>query len=109
MSPEAQKIAIAETCGWKNCEIRNNPMDGKKDWLSGIHPRLQIAQSIPDYVGNLNAMAEAEVHLLMSGPGSGPYQQELESVCKRNGNIPVFATAPERAEAFLRTVGKWTT
>jgi hypothetical protein len=114
MTPEAQRIAIAEACGW--CDINPNqwsgyhkeyaplrfPSDEREGWFFGY---------IPDYLSNLNAMHEAEnvltdeqmdefhVHLLgEEWDENDPYMM-LRFASR--------ATAAQRAEAFLRTIGKW--
>ena len=105
MTPKAQRIVIAEECGWK--EIRS------LDWIPlGIPPtRRNGFEYIPDYPGCLNAMHEAIESL--------SYQDQVEWVYKlgevlgfRNRNdwteiSMIQATAAQRAEAFLRTIGKW--
>ena len=54
MNPEAQRIAIAEACGWK--DITRGSYDGS---LFGRHKTQQL-EIIPDYLADLNAMHEAE-------------------------------------------------
>lgn len=114
MSPEAQRIAIAEACGID--DIRNS-----EPWaLWDNEPRIRLVgdinhytEEIPYYLNDLNAMHEAERTLLFSerkrfrgilqvvmvkeiGPGVLAAIEEC-----------VHATAAQRAEAFLRTIGKW--
>jgi hypothetical protein len=74
----------------------------EKDYCNG---------DIPNYCTDLNAMHEAERHL---GESSNmlDYTNELyDMACramKQNGKWnPYGATARQRAEAFLRTLGKW--
>ena len=87
MTPEAQRIAIAEACGWKT---------GYRD-PEAWHP-------LPDYLNDLNAMHESEKVLT---------NEQLEVYCnilhKPNHGVywAIHATAAQRAEAFLRTIGKW--
>ena len=54
-------------------------------------------REIPDYLNDLNAMHEAEQTL--DGNQRLPYLVLLQGHC--------FPTAAQRAEAFLRTIGKW--
>lgn len=56
MSPEAQRIAIAEACGWT--EIYDNPGMG----VCGRGPNFPQKGNIcvPDYLDDLNAIREAE-------------------------------------------------
>ena len=101
MSPEAQRIAIAEACGWT--DIKTGPYDGLPFGRRKSH-QLEV---IPDYLNDLNAMHEAEKVL-----------ENLQEAAFRGWlwlahNQPEFrcrivhATAAQRAEAFLRTIGKW--
>jgi hypothetical protein len=93
MNPEKQQIAIAEACGWKT---------GYRD-PEAWHP-------LPDYLNDLNAMYEAEkiiprqlFHVDYWQKGYGRFQQILSGITI----TPYSATATQRAEAFLRTIGKW--
>ena len=93
MKPEAQRIAIAEACGWK-------PDKRGLGWLS---PHGYYAPE-PDYLNDLNAMHEAEKVL---------NQEQKEDyffiIFNFYGNWPkaIQATAAQRARAFLRVIGKW--
>ena len=68
---------------------------------------------LPDYLSDLNAMHEAEK--VLSDEQWPIYLNRLEEVtgaqehgtwweCLRSAH---HATAPQRAEAYLRTIGKW--
>lgn len=89
MSPEAQRIAIAEACG-----IREYPDFGLRD-----SRMVQVASSWDEWdpLNDLNAMHEAASTLSINDRAHMGYIL-LENV---------HATASERAEAFLRTIGKW--
>ena len=93
MTPKAQRIAIAEACGWK-------PDKRGLGWLS---PHGYYAPE-PDYLNDLNAMHEAEKVL---------NQEQKEDyffiIFNFYGNWPkaIQATAAQRARAFLRVIGKW--
>jgi hypothetical protein len=96
MTPEQQRIAIAEACGWKV-----HP----KDRFIVIPPNaphsVQPLHTLPDYLNDLNAMHEAECMLECAEL----YEEWLISICK---NTPIWnATAAQRAEAFLRTLNLW--
>ena len=105
MSPEAQRIAIAEACGWREV---NHPTT-EFEVAQGFHPtRPQGRQRLPDYLTDLNAMHEAEKVLTESQ--SAEYQRHLEGSRRFIGAAEFFtyhATAAQRAEAFLRAIGKW--
>ena len=78
---------------------------------------------VPDYLSDLNAMHEAEEVLLgqsVINRSSTPFHRyylELHEMCTMPDNtfhLPmkaehwaICATAAQRAEAFLRTIGKW--
>jgi hypothetical protein len=110
MKPEAQRIAIAEACGWSAHDVRNN----EKYWfVHASRPRTCIAKfELPDYLNDLNAMHEAEKALsdeqgslyrhILSLNSDGPratYLTVERAMC--------HATAQERAKAFLRTLNLW--
>lgn len=109
MSPEKQRIAISEACGWK-------PGGSGKSWgdrqTFGIPPNGEEWhwQETPDYLNDLNAMHEAERRLVrndsLCSVGSWPlYLYYLAFVTDEQH--PIDATAAQRAEAFLRTLNKW--
>lgn len=110
MTPTEQRIAIAEACGWEYHEFGDSMIPGwrhKNDTLGNWVEQ----DGLPDYLNDLNAMHEAEKHL---APGQAyTYQDKLRFVASRElqGEAQLFfllhATAAQRAEAFLRTIGKW--
>jgi hypothetical protein len=61
-----------------------------------------VAEFTPDYLNDLNAMHEAEK--VLNNVQRERYRTEL--VYSHAGG-DVFATSAQRAEAFLRTIGKW--
>lgn len=106
MSPDAQRIAIAEACGWRKGQAGwdDNITVYRKDGM-WVYPK-----DIPDYLTDLNAMHEAEkvviekdVRLYLR------YGQELIKLSGQGMFDAMFATAAQRAEAFLRTLNLWTT
>lgn len=118
MTLEQQKIAIAEACGWTQCQ-----WNGACGTYKGVPPvRPSVFAAIPDYLKDLNAMHEAEELLL---PDDAAYSQrnfyasELGRICLNdNGRgwkplsnddcFPILhATASQRAEAFLKTLNLW--
>lgn len=105
MKPEAQRIVIAAACGWLDKRIPTLTSDTSlgRCWISPIG---RFHQTCPDYLNDLNAMHEAEKTL--SGTELWPiYEDFLLAVTARKGNHLVRATAAQRAEAFLRAIGKW--
>ncbi len=117
MSPEAQRIAIAEACGWKYDPIAAPDMKHVAI-MRWIRPGNNIWQTeeVPNYLNDLNAMREAEEHshLFKSWRDTERWLDflELATIGRKAESRPdlsfVFrATAAQRAEAFLRTVGEW--
>lgn len=128
MSPEAQRIAIAEACGWSvrlmssvtgACEVVCP--DGCVEtsfWMpnrahtTSAPPLAERFYDLPDYLEDLNAMHEAEGQAL-NGDQYDTWVYVLAEIGMRDGetgsrSIAVGrATAAQRAEAFLRTLGKW--
>ena len=98
MNRENQRVAIAEACGWEPLPEGH------------FHPDNPIGQTMPNYLNDLNAMHEAEkiipsqlFHVDYWQKGYGRFQQILSGLTI----TPYSATASQRAEAFLRTIGKW--
>ena len=116
MTPEAQRIAIAEACGWewKANGFSYHPYPG---WYKGheqCHVVALLSSELPDYLNDLNAMHEVERTGLKDINELNRYADELDKVCVpthicslTHWQSVVMATAAQRAEAFLRTIGKW--
>jgi hypothetical protein len=120
MSPEAQRIAIAEVCGYRHGE-------SKPFWMATPVGQPFVACSVdklPDYLNDLNAMHEAEKFIPQRDrclyPGNlikstGPDgiidlvddYGEWSTSESTSFFALIHATAAQRAEAFLRTLGKW--
>ena len=120
MSPEKQRVAIAKTCGWTAEQDSNgywratNQKSGHASelWLS---ERNVWSQGIPDYINDLNACHEMEKGL--------DYEQceafsntvaDIVHAANREKDYAfpwsfarIHATAAQRCEAFLRTLGLW--
>jgi hypothetical protein len=107
MNKEAQRIAIAEACGWTEIKPQR-ATTGISDYptgkLNGARKDGSRDYYVPNYLKDLNAMHEAEKVLTSEQVTS--YVDSLESMNER-WSTPAFATAAQRAEAFLRTIGKW--
>jgi hypothetical protein len=115
MTPEAQRIAIAEACGWK-FEQGTPPTYGgmnlPRGWRSPKSGAVRVAH--PDYLNDLNAMHEAEK--VLGDRESSWFAMRLWEIVggDENSDVPYWemfklshATAAQHAEAFLRTIGKW--
>ena len=61
MNPEAQRIAIAEKCGWKRGEPYRCGDPRYHVEVRWTEPKFgAILEQLPDYLSDLNAMHEAE-------------------------------------------------
>ena len=81
-----------------------------------INSEIQTATGInrKDFDSDLNAMHEAEkllfpvdVSQLCEPDHWKAYREILQHVCVGQAGGVLRATAAQRAEAFLRTIGKW--
>jgi hypothetical protein len=108
MTPEKQRIAIAEACGWTEIQPSEYAPFGKP-YLVGRSPNKFVENllNIPDFCNDLNAMHEAE--WLKFGDDEiawGAYKSNV-FIGLEPWRHYLHATAAQRAEAFLRTIGKW--
>ena len=115
MTDEEKRIRIAELCGWRDihpctCNEGNTPR--------GYRAIMSAAKHIPDYLNDLNAMHAAEkvlttkkqwdqycpgiVHTTDAGVTSdqGDYFNFRRTIAR-----VAHATARQRADAFLLTLG----
>lgn len=115
MSPEAQRIAIAEACGWEDLHMTpaRFPIEGHSNlFLEGTPPRDKTIWnlSVPNYLSDLDAMHEAEMSLPADsddGIDRHSFRTALRAICLNSGNDAMHAIAAQRAVAFLHTIGKW--
>lgn len=93
-------------------EVGNQPcgLHGTYDCACGLLVR--------NYIADLNAMHEAEAWLIKQASVStfgvevcdvvaAHLPQSAERFCTLHIGLAVHSTARQRAEAFLRTIGKW--
>jgi len=104
MNNEQINAAIAKACGWT--DIIEHPEFG----FMGVNPETHgFRTGIEYYCVDLNAMHEAE-KFLKSWDHYVNYHAWL-GYCGGNKIVQlhecITATARQRAEAFLRTLGKW--
>jgi len=100
MTNEQINAAIARHCGWKSKEETDGVVwlwtRTKKDMT------VEHQMEVPNYCIDLNAMHEAEATL------TDDQLWRMAREIERNDEQWYFrATARQRAEAFLRTLGKW--
>jgi len=100
MTDQEINIAIAEACP----TVAGVWSDGELRWDSKLRP----VPTCFDPVNDLNAMHEAEkVFRTRHTTDFIEMRNWLFEICGRNADFAWHATAAQRAEAFLRTLGKW--
>lgn len=119
MTPEAQRIAIAELLGWTQRteglfwnEDKQRAAILKGSALEATRRKMGLPCDngvlLPDPLTDLNAIHDAEK--VLTGTQNEDYWDEVAKlVPDTKGMFGILhATAAHRAEAFLRTVGRWT-
>jgi|Laugresu1bdmlbdd_1035124.scaffolds.fasta_scaffold08362_4 pterin-4a-carbinolamine dehydratase len=110
MTDEQINIAIAEACGWRLIFKTKIRQYGRPPWkIDGCRKR------IPDFCNDLNAMNEAEK--VLDYEQSEVFSDKVADIVQAVNHemdypfpwhfARIHATARQRAEAFLRTLGKW--
>jgi hypothetical protein len=108
MTPEQINIAIAEHCGWTGPYQQEWVPDicptGGDYWCFAATDAEGCRSPLPSYYHDLNTMHEAEKTLTL--------QEKIEYYrllieCQVGEQFVFQIPAAQRAEAFLRTVGKW--
>ena len=115
MNNEKQRIAIAEARGMIG------PFENSEEWFENgdsdgciIVLRDATGKRVANYLNDLNAMHEAEK--VLGADDKKKFASRLFDIVlfQREGldqldgwYLHVHATAAQRAEAFLRTIGKW--
>jgi hypothetical protein len=106
MTPERQRIAIAEICGITEIVRKNRHEYGG---LVGRFPDGDV-KIIPSYCRDLNAMNEAEKTLTDAQWLAWEHIAAFMSTPRGSMTLTIWIAkmnAAQRAEAFLRTLGKW--
>ena len=98
MSNDEMDRAIAEVVGWKRYDINLMGNDGHFLYRFKDTDLLLMDHELPKFSTDLNAMHEAEKALTDHWDGFH-FRNHL---CNN-----IHATARQRAEAFLKTIGKW--
>ena len=94
--------AIAEYYGWKY-EFNGNDEDPEWYWIPPNNPDGNGTP--PDYCNDLNAMHEAEKILFITNNWDAcAYEAALQ---KETTSWAWHSTAKQRAQTFLKTIGKW--
>ena len=102
MNTEQQRIVIAQACGYKDVAIRLT--EGTIKVMTGFKNH-RFDEEVPDYLNDLNAMHDAEK--ILSPTSEIEWHNQLQNVCGCSWRVMIRATAAQRAEAFLRTLGRW--
>jgi hypothetical protein len=126
MTPEKQRIVIAEHLGFKPGTFITEThwfddcvSDGQEEVLFADHATGGAQVRVPEFLKDLNAMHAAILSLPADLRGV-TLTSTLARVCGFNAHgtsawselhegrcAVINATAAQRAEAFLKTVGKW--
>lgn len=110
MKDEQINIAIAEKCGYN--DVKQRIAEGTIKVITGFKEPWQD-EEIPDYCNDLNAMHEAWETLTLVKKRQ--FETELYRVIICDGDYNrnddamkiTNASARQRAEAFLQTLGLW--
>ena len=108
MTPKAQKIAIAEFCGWKR--RKQTGLFGMSWDMWDKNGASNQEWQLPRYLSDLNAMHEAERKLSLVQRDS--YWRHLQRITEKGRMATAAwttttASAAHRAEALLRTLKLW--
>lgn len=110
------RIEIAQACGWRPDQANIGPAHQKVNgWWHNA--KFHVESQLDDYPNDLNAMHEAwktlddytkrEFHVQLGLIIEKKRKEwNLLQLLDQRGLI-ANATARQRAEAFLRTIGKW--
>ncbi len=101
--------AISRHLGWKSpsspeAKAAHVNWQTADRWWIDPDGHEQFAHNIPDYLNDLNAMHEAEKVLVREQRFA--YWHELNNIVMGTVHV-AFATAAQRAEAFLKTLNLW--
>lgn len=118
MNETKQRQVIAEEAGWYVIEsdegsgvfsIRPPTETNRYPWRRSEEEAFEDG---PDFLNDLNAMQE--VNREFPAQFRDELAHAIAGICSRDyledkhwSQWPQFATAKQRAEAFLRTIGKW--
>jgi len=107
MTPDEINKRIALFCKWKQLSSYFGGVEGL--WED---PNGKQQSTIPNYYGDLNTMHDAEKTLDEKQERDFVFRLLIKLVDGSTITLGehftmVHATAPQRAEAFLRTIGQW--
>ena len=106
MTPRDIRIAIAEANGYE-WTMEAHLESGYHSWQNFADQcgNEVLDDELPDYCNDLNAIHEVELGLTTQKFET--FWVKLASMYPEEARYAVSATALQRAEAYLRTIGKW--
>ena len=119
MSPEKQRIAIAEACGWTDIRRQRLYLGNLDLWGTKLKGGEKHRNRLPDYLGDKNAMHEAKQVLWDKGLMLEFVNLLVVITCYAKGiswskvttddrqMLIANATAEQEAEAFLKVLRLW--
>ena len=117
MTDEQINAAIAEACGWTECRlVAKVVLSVLRDPVAyGVPPNGTYEFACLNYCNDLNAMHDAEK--VLDYEQCEAYSNAVADIVQAANHVKdypfpwhfarIHATAHQRAEAFLRTLGKW--
>lgn len=116
MTISAQRIAVAEFCGWTMMPAGKDSFGVNYEALANRGHETILQSKLPNYPADLNATHEATQKLSKTQQDAfclqlakitgGLVKWNLEQMDVVAINV-IDATAIQRCEALLRTIGKW--
>lgn len=108
MTPEQQRIAIAEICGIQIVQAEDGWWD---KWVNGTNYKSgaykeNIIEELPDYLNCKNAMQEARQTKWHDVKFRAKYAEELHKICDYVPCGSLNASPEQEAKAFLIACGK---
>lgn len=115
MTAQEMNIAIAKWMGWKFDHLRKIAMPPESDQIQlRLYPGFSFSNydNVPNYAGDLNAIHEAERELTEDLHDRWVVDlAEVTGAIIFEGYSDMFvgfhATAAQRCEALLKTIGRW--
>lgn len=115
MTPEQQRIKIAEACGLTKYGPLVRMTRKGNIAPDGVRICYHVAskggwteyEDIPNYPEDLNAMHEAEKTICGADFDTDEWKLYLVNLDRVINKRRAHATAAQRAEAFLKTLGLW--
>ena len=112
MSPLKQNVTIAKACGWEFIADYSHGKDQPPEYTTVTPEGKHLCGYYPDYFNDLNEIHEAVKSLPQNlKPRYFAYLCAIVSgaISLHGYAEATEATAAQRCEAFLKTIGKWVT